>query len=67
MKTIHTQWVEKKIAEVDAAIEKALEHYNFMEAQELEIKLSYWEDKLLSTYTKQDMIDLFNEGFPKAV
>lgn len=65
MKTIHRKWVESKIAAIDKAIDELLESNKFLEAQDLELELTYYENKLLNTYDSRELNNLFKEGYPE--
>ena len=65
MKNIHRKWIEAKIAAIDKSIDQLLEDNKFLEAQDLERELTYYEAKLLKTYETHELNNLFKEGYPE--
>lgn len=58
------KFLEAKVKEIDEKIDNCLNSNQFFEAQDAEIELRYWEDRLLKTYNSGELFALHNEGYP---
>jgi len=65
MKNIRRAYLENKIRNIDFQIDHHLNRNEFLECQELEQKLTYFENQLLETYSPNELQNLHNEAFPE--